>query len=116
MSSNIRVIRVCQHCNSEFVAKTSVTQYCGDRCAKRAYKKRVSEKKIESSNRATLAIVSKPFDELRTKEFLSLKETAQLTGISVRTVQRLIERGSLKASKLGKRTIIQRKQLDKLFQ
>ncbi len=115
MSSNIRVTRICQHCGSEFIAKTSVTQYCGDRCAKRAYKKRITQAKIEKSKKETIALVAKPFDELRAKEFLSIKDTAQLTGVSVRTIQRLIERGSLKANKIGNRTIIQRQELNKLF-
>jgi excisionase family DNA binding protein len=116
MSSNIRVIRVCQHCSKEFTAKTTVTKYCSDNCAKRAYKLRIKTAKVEKSNTETLTIIAKPFEVLKTKEFLSVNETAELTGVSVRTVQRLIERGSLKAGKLGKRTIIHKKQLEKLFQ
>jgi len=92
-----------------------VTKYCSDRCSKAAYKLRIKTQKVEERNAATLAIVAKPFSDLQVKEFLSVTETASLTGISVRTVQRLIERGSLQAAKLGNRTIIQRKNLDKLF-
>lgn len=116
MSSNIRVSRICQHCGNEFIAKTTVTQYCGDQCSKRAYKKRIKDKKIERSNKEMLHIAPKPYDILQTKEFLSITEVAALTGVSIRTVQRLIERGSLKAAKLGSRTIIRKKQLEKLFQ
>jgi excisionase family DNA binding protein len=115
MSSNIRVTRICLHCSNSFTAKTTVTKYCSDHCAKRAYKLRSKNKKVNASNEATLAIMAKPFDELRAKEFLSVTDTATLTGVSVRTVQRLIEQGSLKASKLGSRTIIHRKNLEKLF-
>lgn len=116
MSSNIRVTRICHHCGNAFIAKTSVTQYCGDICAKRAYKQRIKDEKVEKSNKETLSLIAQPFNELAAKEFLSLSETAQLTGISLRTVQRLIEKGTLKAGKLGRRTIIKRKELDKLFQ
>jgi excisionase family DNA binding protein len=63
-----------------------------------------------------LKLSLRPFDLLSSKEFLSISETATLTGVSARTVQRLIERGSLKAGKLGSRTIIHKKQLEKLFQ
>ncbi|HEY5746077.1 MAG TPA: helix-turn-helix domain-containing protein [Chryseolinea sp.] len=115
MSSNIRVTRRCLHCGNDFIAKTTVTKYCGDICAKRAYKKRITLNKTQKSNTETLLIISKPFDELKAKEFLSIADTAALTGVSVRTIQRLIERGSLKATKLGKRTIIHKKQLEKLF-
>ena len=39
MSSNIFVQRICEECGNEFTARTTVTRFCGDRCAKRAYKK-----------------------------------------------------------------------------
>lgn len=116
MSSNIRIKRICQHCDKEFIAKTTVTQYCGDPCAKAAYKKRVRAKKIEGSNIETKAMIVRPTEELKAKEFLSLNETARLTGLSLRTVMRLIQRGSLRAGKVGRRTIVKRADLDMIFQ
>jgi hypothetical protein len=47
MSSNIRIPKICQHCGNEFVPKTTVTKYCGDDCAKRAYKKRKRDEKVQ---------------------------------------------------------------------
>ena len=47
MSSNIRISKICQHCGQEFVAKTTVTKFCSDNCAKRNYKKRKREEKIQ---------------------------------------------------------------------
>lgn len=116
MSSNIRVQRICQHCGNDFTAKTTVTKYCGDPCAKAAYKKREREGKITASNVETKAILNRPIDQVKSKEFLSLNDTALLTGLSVRTVMRLIQRGSLKAGKVGRRTIIKRQELEKIFQ
>jgi len=49
MSSNIRVLRICKLCGEEFIAKTTVTKFCGDRCAKRAYKARKKDEKIGAS-------------------------------------------------------------------
>jgi hypothetical protein len=49
MSSNIKITRICRHCGHEFVAKTTVTKYCGEDCAKRAYKARIKKQKIEKS-------------------------------------------------------------------
>ena len=46
MSSNIEIERICQHCNKDFIAKTTVTRYCSDDCAKRAYKARKRAEKI----------------------------------------------------------------------
>jgi hypothetical protein len=37
----------CQHCITRFTANTTVTQFCLDACAKRAYKQRKRDEKIE---------------------------------------------------------------------
>jgi excisionase family DNA binding protein len=52
---------------------------------------------------------------LQLKTFLSIDEAAMLLGASRRTIQRLIAKGSIKAGKLGSRSIIQRAEIDKLF-
>lgn len=116
MSSNIRITRVCQHCGNEFTAKTTVTKYCGDRCAKRAYKKRINTKKIEESNTETRAIISKPIEQIQSKEFLSIADTCQLLGVSRWTIWRAIKDKEIKAVQLGKkRIIIKRSEIDRLF-
>jgi hypothetical protein len=51
MSSNIRVNKICEFCNSLFVARTTVTRFCGDVCAKRAYKAR---KRLEAINESDI--------------------------------------------------------------
>ena len=78
MSSNIRIQRVCQHCGSEFTAKTTVTRYCGDACAKRAYKARKKAEKIDSSNEETKQVILQPILDLQAKEFLTIQETCRL--------------------------------------
>jgi len=103
MSSNIKVQRICQFCGQEFTAKTTVTKYCSDNCAKRAYKKRKQAEKIKSSNKETVQIKIKPIAELQAKEYLSVKETALLLGCSARMVYRLINNNTLKALNLSKR-------------
>jgi excisionase family DNA binding protein len=50
------------------------------------------------------------------KQFLSVKEAASLIGASSRTIQRLIAKGALKVGKVGRRSIIQRNEIDNLFQ
>jgi excisionase family DNA binding protein len=60
-------------------------------------------------------IKAQDFEELKGKPFLSIAETCRLIGISRRTVYRMMERGELMAGKAGKRTIIRRSDLDKLF-
>lgn len=115
MSSNIQVQRICQHCGKEFTARTTVTRFCTRNCASVAYKHRVRAGKVEESNKETKRLKNQPIEELKAKAFLSITETCKLMGISRRTVYRMIERGELITGKAGKRTIIRRSDLDKLF-
>lgn len=117
MSSNIQVQRICQHCGNEFTARTTVTQYCGDTCAKRAYKARLKNSKIENSNKETVRIKTKPIEELKAKEFLTVKDVASLLNCSLRSVYYQIESGNIKAVNLGQRiTRIKRSELDRIFE
>ncbi len=116
MTSHIQVQRICKHCGSEFTAKTTVTLYCGDVCAKRAYKARSRQAKIEHSEAETKAIRNKPLAEIQAKDFLSIAETCGLLGISQRTVFRLLKAGRIPSAKLGRRTIVRRGSLEKLFE
>jgi excisionase family DNA binding protein len=117
MSSNIQVQRICQHCGKEFTARTTVTQYCGDACSKRAYKARVRSGKVEQSNKETQRIKSQPIEELKTKEFLTVRDVARLLNCSVRSAYYYIESGTIKAVNLGQRiTRVKRSEIDKLFE
>ncbi|RAU81979.1 helix-turn-helix domain-containing protein [Pontibacter arcticus] len=116
MSSNIKLQRICQHCGSEFTAKTTVTQYCGDKCAKRAYKARQKVAKIETSDKQTKAIKNKPIEDLRAKEYLSIANACQLLGLSRWTLWRAIKKRELTAAKIGRSTLIKRSDIDKLFE
>lgn len=116
MSSNIQVQRICQHCNTEFTARTTVTKYCSDKCAKRAYKERIKTKKVERSNIETHTLKFKDLVSLKQKEYLTVKDASTLIGCSTKTVYRLIESGMIKASNLSERmTRIQKVSIDELL-
>ncbi|MEQ1586545.1 MAG: helix-turn-helix domain-containing protein [Cyclobacteriaceae bacterium] len=116
MSSKIRIKRICQHCGNEFEARTTVTKFCGDTCAKRAYKVRLREGKISSSNAETLKIASRPIEDIRAKEFLTVRDVATLLNSSRQTVYTLINTGCIKAVNIAQRkTMIKRSEIDKLF-
>ena len=79
MSSNIRLEKTCQHCGKKFTAKTTVTQFCSDNCAKRAYKARLRSAKVDAAIQKENEV--KPFNPVvNQKDFLSIKETTQLVG------------------------------------
>ncbi|HUM46697.1 MAG TPA: helix-turn-helix domain-containing protein [Chitinophagales bacterium] len=114
MSSTIKVEKTCQHCGKKFIAQNTTTKCCAHRCASAAYKKRERTAKVEADIQKENEL--KPFNPIVTqKEFLSVKETCQLIGASRWTIYRLIDRGTLRASKLGSRTIIARTEINNLF-
>lgn len=115
MSSNIRIKKVCQHCGEDFIAKTTVTKHCGDNCAKRAYKLKKKNEKIEKAPSADEQKIEFRSRGMEKKEFLNIKETSQLLGASRMTIYRQIKNGYLPAIKLGRRTIIMRSELENLF-
>jgi hypothetical protein len=49
MSSNLFIPKSCKHCGKAFTARTTVTNYCGDTCAKKAYKARKRNEKIQTT-------------------------------------------------------------------
>lgn len=115
MSSNMRIPKICQECGNDFIAKTTVTQYCCDRCAKTAYKKRKREQKVDAIPTLTEQKKTQTAKVVANKEFLSIKETCQLLGTSRMTLYRQIKSGGILAAKVGSRTIIKRTEIEKLF-
>lgn len=116
MSSSIEVQRICQHCGAEFTARTTVTKYCSLKCGQRAYKARQRSNKVKRSNTETIRVKTQPMEVLKAKEFLTVREVAQLLNCSVRSVYYQIEDGTIKATNLGQRLIrIKRSNIDNLF-
>lgn len=116
MSSNIRVNRICEYCQKEFVARTTVTKTCGDPCAKMLYKRKQKEEKIEASNKGVLKIKLQPLEDIKAKEFLTVKDAAKLLNCSRQTIYTLINSGRLKSANLNKKkTIIKRSSIDSIF-
>ena len=93
MSSNIRVDKICERCGNEFMTRKTVTRFCSDNCAKRAYKEGQKEAKIKVSDEKTLKVKSNAIEEIKPKEFLSVKEAAKLIGCCKQTVYTLINSG-----------------------
>lgn len=117
MSSNIRIQRICQYCQNDFEARTTVTKYCCESCNKAAYKAIKRREKMIASDQQMKQVKEKPLQDLRNKEILTVKQAAQLLNSSPKTVYNLIERGKLKAVNLAQRkTLLLRAQIDMLFE
>jgi len=116
MSSNIKVNRICEYCKKNFIAKTTRTRYCSHLCNSRDYKLRLKNIKINVSNIDTKKTIEKPYKDISVKEFLTVREVAILINCSKKNVYKLINSGKLKATNiLIKKTIVKRKEIDKLF-
>ena len=115
MSSNIEILKICEYCGKEFTAKTTVTRFCSDTCAKRAYKQRARQKKIDSAIGETKALKIASLTDIKAKDYLSVTEACSLVGVSRRTIYRMIQRKELPIAKFGARTIIKRSAIDQLF-
>ncbi len=122
MSSNIHIPKTCRFCGKAFIARTTVTKYCGNSCAKKAYKKRKRNEKIQAAindtkenlqTMQTINIITP--QNISQKEFLSISEVSELLGVSRWTIQRMVKRGQLTARKIGRKKILPRVQIDNLF-
>ena len=113
MSSNIRIERICEWCGKQFTAQTTVTRFCSKRCAEHAYKERLRQKKISLSNQETAH--NSREKESRNKEFLSPSETARYLGVGRTYIYDCINRGKIKVTRIGRKTLISKADIQAMF-
>jgi excisionase family DNA binding protein len=80
-----------------------------------AYKARTRDTKIKISNKEMTQTVSIPITKIQAKDFLSIDDACKLLGVSRWTLSRAIKDKRLKAVYLGKRIVIKRTEIDRLF-
>ena len=115
MSSNIKIERVCDHCGNIFTAKTTVTRFCSDRCAKRNYKKRQREIKEKKSHAETVAKLSLPIELIKSNELITVDEIVKLIRVIRNKIYRLVDTGRLRPIKLLNRTLFCKKEILKML-
>lgn len=109
MSSNIRIERQCEFCNSSFIAKMTTTRYCSHKCNSRHYKAMQREKKIKQASRKlpVNTFNTNPLPAISQKQYLSMKEAAILLGVHERTIMNMKNNCQLPHKKIGRRIVIQ---------
>lgn len=114
--------KTCSYCGKAFIAKTTLTRYCGHTCNSRHYKQKAKEEKIQNSlieQKQTLqssqTLPTTNLNSLSNKNYLCVQDAAILIGVSRWTINRMIKRGDLQTHKFGRKKIIERSQIDKLF-
>ena len=121
MSSNLRIVKVCEFCKQEFIARKTTSQTCSDACAKRLYKLRQRDKTIGRAEIETMVkrkpvafITEEQVRIIQAKEWLTLKEAALLLNVSPLTLRRWALAGKVKSKKLGKKHAFRRVDLTKI--
>ena len=104
----------CKYCGRSFIAHKMNTIYCSPSCNNKDYKKAIREKQIaefmEEEKKKTPKV-----DILGGKEFLTPTEGASLLGLSRATFYRYMSNGTIKAVQFRGKTIIRRKDIERLF-
>lgn len=114
----MKIIKICEYCKKEFVAKKTTSKTCSDACAKRYYKLKQRNNKIaqveletEIKRRPFAYIKKEDLVTIQSKENLTLKEAAILLNISSLTLRRWILSGKIKSKKVGKKHLLAKSDL-----
>lgn len=97
MSSNLKIQKNCKHCGKEFIAKTTKTKFCSQRCAQKVYYEKIKYQQQEKENKQN------SIEFINKKEILTVKEVAILLECSTKSIYRLINNKTLKAVNLADR-------------
>ena len=110
MSSNMQILKVCEYCKNDFIAKKTTSACCSDSCAKRLYKNRKRDEKIKiaevetkSKKMLSAAMVEDEYKIINAKQYLTLIEAALLLNITPLTLRRWTLAKQVPASKIGKK-------------
>jgi excisionase family DNA binding protein len=115
MSSNMKILKVCEHCKQEFIAKKTTTKTCSDDCAKRFYKLKQRNSKIEQTElkeeimrKPKAFVTEEEIKAIQAKQYLTLKEAALLLNVSPLTLRRWVFTGKVVSEKVGKKHMLRR--------
>jgi excisionase family DNA binding protein len=107
---------VCVHCNTSFIAKTTVTKFCSKKCNSAAYKSGLTAAKIDAIKGKMIVAKSLKIEEIKVKDFLTVRDVATLLNCSLRTTYRLIDEGKIPAINFSQRKLtVSRKHIDNMF-
>lgn len=113
MSSNIKIERICEWCGNRFMAQTTVTRFCSKRCSEHSYKERMRQKKMALSNMETSQCNLNR--KSKDKDFLTPTETAQYLGVGRTYIYDCINRGKIKVTRIGRKTLISKADIQAMF-
>ncbi len=117
----------CTVCNTPFTSKTSLANFCSEKCFNRNRKKKDREKKVAAAIARNTSDVlqltdnskypaSAPISILNTpKEYYSIKEFAKLLGVHERTIMNHVWKHQLPHCRIGRRILINKDEVVQFF-
>lgn len=124
--------KICNYCQKEFIAQTRVTQFCGNDCAKRAYKlkKRLGAddyfndqetmKRLLYKINITLENIEEVLGKLPKhlikdikRDYLTTEEFCDILNIHQRTLRRWINSNQIETIRQGKQILIKSSEIEK---
>lgn len=114
--TNIRIIKKCEFCGAEFVAQKVTTRFCSKKCSEHSYKKRMRQRFAQDATSHEETTARKEIIEsVSSLEFLTPNQAATLLGLGKVTVYRYMWTGVIKARQFKGKTLIRRKDIEKIF-
>jgi len=111
----MRILKICEYCKNDFIARKTTSKTCSDACAKRLYKLNERNSKIAKAEMKTeirrspaAFITEDQIKAIQAKENLTLSEAAFLLNISPLTLRRWILSGKMNSIKIGKKHSIRK--------
>jgi excisionase family DNA binding protein len=117
MGSYLRIPKLCQNCDTKFIAKRATTKFCSKPCAdadNKARKRSLGIKNVEEIA-STKKPQQTPSPIIYHKEILSLIEAAEYMGIGKTTAYRYCVENRLKCVKINRRIFIRRQDIHAVF-
>ncbi len=114
-------------CSTPFTSKTSLANFCSEKCFNRDRKKKAREKKVaaaiaRNNSDITLSPIGNNHPEsvpvtiaTITKEFYSIKEFAKILGVHERTIMKHIWKKQLPHCRIGRRILINKDEVVQFF-
>ena len=94
----MEVRRICQWCGKPFIAQKTTTRFCSPECAKRSYKHRIKERKMELRHAQEMHELRQ---NLERQDYFTFSQAARLMGVSRQYIYKLVKEDKLRASRIS---------------
>ena len=117
----MKILKTCEYCKQEFIAKKTTTKTCSHKFGQRIYKQNLRNTKIEQAElkeeikrKPKSLITEEEMKVIQVKEFLTLNEAALLLNVSPLTLRRWVFAEKIYSAKVGKKHLVNRAEINNL--